>query len=84
MSDHRGTGREYTIRRLENTHPDLHQQVLNGELSAHAAAVQAGIARRRFTVLLNTPADIAAVLRRNLPPDTLADVVSLLAQKDAA
>jgi hypothetical protein len=84
MNQHRGTGRAYLLQRLQHAHPELHQQVTAGELSAYAAAVQAGIEKKRFTVLLNTPEDIAAVLRRNLPPDTLANVVWLLAQKDAA
>lgn len=83
MSDHRGTSRAYLLQRLHDSHPELHQQVTAGKLSAHAAAVKAGIEKKRFTVLLNTPEDIAAVLRRNIPADTLSDVVWLLAQEEA-
>jgi hypothetical protein len=84
MSDQRGTSREYALRRLETAHPDLHRKVTSGQMSAYAAMVEAGIEKKRFTVLLNTPEDIAAVLRRNLPADVLADVVWLLAQKEAS
>lgn len=84
MTDSRGTGREYMIRRVAAVRPDLHRRVLSGELSAYAAAVEAGVEKKRFTVLLNTPQDIAMVLRRNLPAETLAEVVALLEAQEAS
>jgi len=41
-----GTGREYTIRRLRRDAPELAERVLRGELSANAAAIEAGIRPR--------------------------------------
>jgi len=41
-----GTGREYTIRRLRRDAPEFADRVLRGELSANAAAIQAGIRPR--------------------------------------
>jgi hypothetical protein len=43
----------YALRRLKRDHPELADKVVAGELSPHAAAVQAGFRRRRITV----PAD---------------------------
>jgi hypothetical protein len=42
----RPTGRLALIRRLRRDHPDLHQQVLAGELTPHRAAIVAGFLRK--------------------------------------
>jgi hypothetical protein len=42
----RPTGRLALIRRLRRDHPDLHQQVLAGELTPHRAAIAAGFLRK--------------------------------------
>lgn len=83
QTEPRGTSRKYMLRRVENIRPDLAQKVHDGELSAYAAAIEAGIEKKRFTVLLNTPEDIAMVLRRNLPAEMLAQVTDLLGRKEA-
>ncbi len=57
-----GTGREYTIRRLRRDAPALAERVLSGELSAHAAAIEAGFRRRP------TPLDTALVAWRRMAP----------------
>jgi hypothetical protein len=41
-----GNSQENALRRLRKGRPDLHEMVLNGELSAHAAAIEAGFRRR--------------------------------------
>ncbi|MET0417272.1 MAG: hypothetical protein ABW022_14770 [Actinoplanes sp.] len=84
MTEPRGTSRSYMLQRVANVRPDLAARVAAGELSAYAAAVEAGVEKKRFTVLLNTPEDIAMVLRRNLPADTLAEVIPLLTHKEAS
>lgn len=43
----------YVTARLRRDHPDLHQEVMDGKLSANGAAVKAGIRKRYF----NVPAD---------------------------
>jgi hypothetical protein len=43
-----GTGRAYTMARLKRDHPKLAIRVMRGELSAHAAAIEAGF-RKRYT-----------------------------------
>lgn len=80
MNGHRGTAREYGIARLRRDAPDLHARVEAGELSVHAAMTQAGFAQRRFTVLVDTDAQvIARTLRRNLSGELLAEVMRLCA-----
>ena len=50
-----GNAETYTIRRLRRDHPELAERVERGELSAHKAAVKAGIRHRTMTI----PADDA-------------------------
>jgi hypothetical protein len=40
-----GTSLSYTLRRLKQDHPELYQRVVAGDLSANAAAREAGIRR---------------------------------------
>jgi hypothetical protein len=47
------TDATYVTARLRRDHPDLHQEVMDGKLSANGAAVKAGIRKRYF----NVPAD---------------------------
>jgi hypothetical protein len=46
----RGTSRQYALRRLRNNRPDIHARVLAGELSPHAAMIEAGF-RHEMTPL---------------------------------
>jgi hypothetical protein len=48
---------DYAIARLKRDNPDLAQQVVDGELSAHAAAILAGIKRRRAQILVDNADD---------------------------
>ena len=43
----RGTTRAYTLDRLHRTDPALYQRVVKGELSANAAAIQAGLRKHK-------------------------------------
>ncbi len=37
-----GTSKQSSLRRLRKDRPDLHQRVINKEVSAHAAMIEAG------------------------------------------
>jgi hypothetical protein len=63
------------LRRLRKDRPDLHARVLADELSAHAAAVEAGFRPRTITLRLTTPQSIATALRRNIPAQLLDKVI---------
>ena len=60
-----GTTRAYALDRLKRDRPDLLARVLAGELSANAAAIEAGFRKPKATIPVDTPeAAIAALLRR--------------------
>lgn len=75
-----GTSKDYALRRLRKDAPELHAGVLAGRLSAHAAMVQAGFRPKTFTVRADSAEDVAATLRRRLPPEVLNELVELLGQ----
>jgi hypothetical protein len=74
-----GTSKEYALRRLRSQAPELHAKVLSGNLSPHAAMVQAGFRPPTFTVRGDKPEAVAATLRKQLSPEVLAEVARLLA-----
>ncbi len=55
---------ESKIRRLKRDHPELAQQVIEGALSAHAAAVQAGFRRATKSIPIDTPENAVKALLR--------------------
>ncbi|GJF08939.1 hypothetical protein NGTWS0302_32970 [Mycolicibacterium cyprinidarum] len=75
-----GNSEAAALRRLRKDRPDLHQRVIDGELTAHAAAVEAGHRPAAVTVRVTSPESIARTLRKHLPPDLLAEVIGQLAQ----
>ena len=58
-----GNERQYAIRKLRTSRPDLHEKVLAGELSPHAAMIAAGFRRRTLTVPAEPVGAIRALLR---------------------
>jgi hypothetical protein len=74
----RGNSESAALRRLRKDRPDLHGQVLNKELTAHAAMVQAGFRPKTFTVRADDPESLAATLRRQLDPEVLAQLKRLI------
>jgi len=52
------------IRRLRKERPDLHAKVIAGELSPHAAAVEAGFRRRKIQIDADDPERAAVTIRR--------------------
>ncbi len=45
-----GNSTDAALRRLRKDRPDLHQRVINKELSAHAAMIEAGFRKKTFTL----------------------------------
>jgi len=73
-----GNALSYTLRRLKSEYPELYQRVVAGELSANAAAREAGIRRPTTNIYTDDAASIARTLRKKLDPDTLAELIDLL------
>lgn len=64
-----GTSQAKALRRLRKDRPDLLERVLDGELSAHAAAVQAGFRHPVITVQADNPESAARTLRKVYDPE---------------
>lgn len=77
-----GTSSDYALRKLRKDAPDLHAEVLEGNLSAHAAMVKAGFRPKTFTVRADNPESTAQSLRRHMEPEVLRTLARLLAEKD--
>jgi len=72
-----GTSETHALRKLRKDAPELHKAVLEGNLSAHAAMVQAGFRKRTITVPLD-PERAAATLKRHLDADQVQQLRDLL------
>lgn len=75
-----GDTTEAALRRLRKYRPDLHERVMGGELSPHAAAVEAGFRSKRFSVP-GDPKRAAAILRRHFTAGDLNDLVRYLREE---
>ena len=72
-----GNSLSYTLDRLKREAPELFQRVVAKELSANAAAIEAGFRVKTITVPLD-PGRAAAALKRSFPPSDLAAIAALL------
>lgn len=76
-----GTSRDYALRRLRADAPELHGEVLAGNLSAHRAMVKAGFRPHTFTVRPD-PASAARALRKHLTPEQRTELARLLTDEN--
>ncbi len=60
-SPRQGTSKQYALRKLRKDAPELHQLVLNDELSSHAAMVKAGFRKKTVTIVIEPEAFIKAI-----------------------
>ncbi len=73
-----GNSRDSTVARLKRDRPDLAQRVLDGEMSANQAAIEAGFRRYRLSIDPNDVEKTAETLRRYLSAEQLALLSTLL------
>lgn len=74
-----GTSAEYLTRRLVRDHPDIAERMRAGEYrSVRAAALDAGIVRRKISVDAADAASAVRSLRAHMDPDVLAELRRLL------
>jgi len=67
-----GTAKTYTLRRLARDRPDLLDRVEAGELSANAAAIEAGFRSKP------SPADVVAKMLPKLSREELERVADMI------
>ena len=77
-----GTSRDRALRKLRADAPELHAEVLAGNLSAHGAMVKAGFRVRTITVRPDA-ASAARTLRKHMTADQLAELARLLMEETA-
>jgi hypothetical protein len=75
-----GTSRAYSLRKLAADAPMLHTRVLAGELSPHAAMVEAGFRDRAISVPVDAE-KAARAIRRHFTPDQIAELINLLSEE---
>ena len=66
-----GTSQASALRKLRRNRPDLHARVVAGELSANAAAVEAGWRQRKAQVRLDDPEAAVKVLLKHYSAEDL-------------
>lgn len=76
-----GNSKEQALRRLRADAPELHERVLAGELTPHAAMIEAGFRPRTITIPID-PNTAADRIRRNFTPDQLAELIARLTAGD--
>lgn len=76
-----GTSKKQALRRLRADAPELHQRVLAGELTPHAAMIKAGFRPRTITIPID-PTTAADRIRRNFTEDQLAELIAQLTAGD--
>lgn len=69
-----GTTSTAAIRRLRKDRPDLLDSVLEGELSPHAAMVEAGFRPRKFQVYAEDVERTARLLVKHMTPDAIEEL----------
>ncbi len=73
---------DYQAERLAREAPEEYEAVERGERTIHAAAVRAGIRRRRIPVRLDNAESAARTLRDHMPPDIRRELGRLLLEED--
>lgn len=71
---------EYVIARLKRDNPALAERVINGELSANAAAKQAGFRKERISVPNDDMRLAAKALATKLDDEQISELIALLVE----
>lgn len=81
----RGSGnRDYIISRLKRDgFNDLVNAVINGEISASEAAIQAGYNKRKVAITVTDPTSAAQTIIKYMEPDALKELLAILAEEVA-
>jgi len=77
-----GTSRAQALRKLRSDAPELHRQVIAGDLSPHAAMVEAGFRRKTVSIPVDDVRAIARALVRHLTVDQIEELTAILSGND--
>jgi hypothetical protein len=79
-----GTSAEAGLRRLRSQAPELHARVLAGEMSPHAAMVEAGFRKRMISIPVEDAERAARSIRANASPEFIRALMDALATVEEA
>ena len=68
-----GNSKDATLRRLRKDHAELHRRVIDGELTANAAAIEAGFRKPMKTIPVDTPSSAVQALLKVWDAETWID-----------
>jgi hypothetical protein len=68
----KGTSSERVVAKLKEQRPDLYDEVISGELTAHAAAIAAGFRKPTKSIPVDSPESAIRALLRVFPTEELA------------
>lgn len=77
-----GNNAAKALRRLRKDAPELHAEVLAGNLSAHGAMVKAGYRPKTISVPVTRPEAVAKSLLKYMSADDIAKLITVLLGKD--
>lgn len=69
---------DHVVQRLKRDNPQLAQQVINGTITANAAAIKAGHRKKRITMQPDDPHRMARAIRNGSTPETIQELIRLL------
>lgn len=72
-----GNSKAYSLDKLKRDRPDLFEKVVNNELSANKAMVEAGFRRKQITIIID-PARTAKAIKTHFNHDQRKEIVRLL------
>lgn len=79
-----GNARPYLMDRLHRLRPELHARVVAGELTAHAAAVEAGWRPKTVSMRVDNPQKLYEAIRRHMKPEHVTELANILTTEGAA
>lgn len=77
LENNRGTTKGYALRKLLKDAPELHYKVIQGELSPHAAMMQAGFRDKKISIPINVEKTVEAI-RRHFTDEEIEKIKELL------
>lgn len=77
LESRRGNSPTYALRKLRKDAPRLHEKVIEGQLSAHAAMVEAGFRKKTITIAVD-PESAARSIRKAFSKDQIMVLIDKL------
>ncbi len=77
-----GTSRQYALRRLRKSAPELHDKVIQGKLSPNKAMIEAGYRKKKVSVHIDSGA-VAKMILKYFSKEDITDIIGMLEGEDS-